>query len=93
MGRLDMCYTFEHAELPHYCNVVFHAQQSTRPARRNYLWREARLFELWRLWDGGSAKSIPQPLRREFRGANGGLDMRVVSQLAPPVRRAPGRAA
>ena len=48
------------------------------PARRNYIvWREKRLFELWRLWDGEIRKINPAARYiANSGGANGGLDMR-----------------
>ena len=56
------------------------------PARRQYiLWHQARLFELWRLWDS-KIKAI-NPNASYIANAGGGalseLDMTVVGQLAP----------
>src|SRR3954453_5779802 len=56
------------------------------PARRQYvLWHQARLFELWRLWDA-KIKAI-NPDASYIANAGGGalseLDMTVVGQLAP----------
>ena len=56
------------------------------PARREYiLWREQRLFELWRLWDA-RIKAI-NPNASYLANAGGGalseLDMAVIGQLAP----------
>ncbi len=56
------------------------------PARRQYvLWHQARLFELWRLWDA-KIKAI-NPNASYIANAGGGalseLDMTVVGQLAP----------
>jgi len=53
---------------------------------RNYiLWRQQRLFELWRLWDGEIRKINPQA--RYIANAGGGalseLDMKTVGDLAP----------
>ena len=53
---------------------------------RNYiLWRQQRLFELWRLWDGEIRKINPQA--RYIANAGGGalseLDMKTVGELAP----------
>ena len=56
------------------------------PARRNYiLWREKRLFELWRLWDGEIQKINPRAryIANSGGGATSGLDMRTVGQLTP----------
>jgi hypothetical protein len=54
--------------------------------RRNYiLWREQRLFELWRLWDGEIRKLNPGA--RFIANAGGGalsnLDMKTIGELAP----------
>ena len=54
--------------------------------RRNYLlWREKRLFELWRLWDGEVRKI--NPAARYIANAGGGalsnLDMKTIGELAP----------
>ena len=56
------------------------------PQRRRYiLWREKRLFELWRLWDG-EVKKI-NPAARYIANAGGGalsnLDMKTIGELAP----------
>jgi hypothetical protein len=55
------------------------------PARRNYIvWREQRLFELWRLWDGEIRKINPAARYiANSGGATSGLDMRIVGELAP----------
>ena len=55
------------------------------PARRAYIvWREKRLFDLWRLWDGEIRKINPGARYiANAGGANGGLDMRTVGELAP----------
>lgn len=55
------------------------------PARRNYiLWRQSRLFELWKLWDA-SIRSV-NPLARFIPNTGGGalsdLDMKVVGATA-----------
>jgi hypothetical protein len=57
----------------------------TDPARRSYiLWRQARLFELWRLWDSEIRKINPQA--RYIANAGGGalssLDMKTIGELA-----------
>ncbi len=56
------------------------------PQRRRYiLWREKRLFELWRLWDGEVRKI--NPAARYIANAGGGalsnLDMKTIGELAP----------
>jgi hypothetical protein len=56
------------------------------PRRRNYiLWRQQRLFDLWRLWDVEIRKINPQA--RYIANAGGGalseLDMKTVGELAP----------
>lgn len=55
------------------------------PRRRNYiLWRQQRLFELWRLWDSEIRKINPRA--RFIPNAGGGamseLDMKTVGELA-----------
>lgn len=67
-----------HQELPR-------TNDPQNPRRRNYIvWRQKRLFDLWRLWD----KEI-RSIRPEARyianagGAMGGLDMKTVGELAP----------
>jgi hypothetical protein len=56
------------------------------PGRRNYiLWRQQRLFELWRLWDAEIRKINPRA--RYIANAGGGamseLDMKTVGDMAP----------
>ena len=56
------------------------------PARKQYIiWREKRLFELWRLWDG-RIKSI-NPNAAYLANAGGGalseLDMKTIGEIAP----------
>jgi hypothetical protein len=56
------------------------------PARRAYIvWRQERLFDLWRLWDGAArqinADSCVIP--NTGGGATSGLDMRRIGALAP----------
>jgi hypothetical protein len=56
------------------------------PARRNYiLWREKRLFELWRLWDSEIRNVSPDAryIANSGGGALSGLDMTKVAELAP----------
>jgi hypothetical protein len=56
------------------------------PAYRNWVeWSSARLFELWRLWDGEIRKANP---RARFIANSGGgsmttLDMRTIAEIAP----------
>jgi hypothetical protein len=55
-------------------------------ARRQYIvWREQRLFELWRLWDAEIRKIDPQAryIANSGGGALSGLDMTRVGELAP----------
>ena len=70
---------FAHLELPR-------TRDPQTPERREYIiWREQRLFELWRLWDS-RIKAI-NPNASYIANAGGGalseLDMAVVGQLAP----------
>jgi len=56
------------------------------PRRRNYiLWRQERLFDLWRLWDAEIRKINPQA--RYIANAGGGalsnLDMKTIGEMAP----------
>lgn len=56
------------------------------PARRAHiLWREQRLFELWRLWDNEVGKI--RPACRYIANAGGGamsnLDMKTIGEMAP----------
>jgi len=56
------------------------------PARKQYIiWREKRLFELWRLWDG-RIKAI-NPNAAYLANAGGGalseLDMKTIGEIAP----------
>ncbi|MDQ6676446.1 MAG: beta-galactosidase trimerization domain-containing protein, partial [Acidobacteriota bacterium] len=56
------------------------------PARRAYIgWRQKRLFDLWRLWDG-KIKAI-NPHAAYIANAGGGalseLDMKTIGELAP----------
>lgn len=56
------------------------------PVYRNYvLWREARLFELWALWDKAIRKARPDAryIANAGGGALSGLNMKTVGQLAP----------
>ena len=55
-------------------------------ARRNYIvWREQRLFELWRLWDREIKKINPRAafIANAGGGALSTLDMKTIGELAP----------
>ena len=55
-------------------------------ARRQYLvWRQARLFELWRLWDAEIKKLNPHAgfIANAGGGALSELDMKTIGELAP----------
>jgi Hypothetical glycosyl hydrolase 6/Beta-galactosidase trimerisation domain len=56
------------------------------PARRAYLlWRQQRLFDLWRLWDTEVRKINPDScvIPNTGGGATSSLDMRRIGELAP----------
>src|SRR5438552_16485375 len=56
------------------------------PRRKNYiLWRQARLFELWRLWDGEIRKLNPgaRYIANAGGGASSELDMVRIGEMAP----------
>ena len=56
------------------------------PVRRQYiLWREQRLFDLWRLWDTEIKKVNPNAafLANSGGGALSDLDMKTIGDLAP----------
>jgi len=56
------------------------------PARRNYiLWRQQRLFELWRLWDSEIRKINPNAcyIPNSGGGALSDLDMKTIGETAP----------
>lgn len=56
------------------------------PARRQYiLWHQARLFELWRLWDSEIKKLNPNAafMANAGGGALSALDMKTIGELAP----------
>jgi hypothetical protein len=83
-----MCYC-EH------CRENFHAASGMDlprtnnphdPSRRAYMgWRQQRLFELWRLWDGEIRKINPAAryIPNSGGGATSELDMKTVGELAP----------
>ena len=55
-------------------------------ARRQYIvWRQARLFELWRLWDNEIRKINPEAgfIANAGGGALSDLDMKTIGELAP----------
>jgi hypothetical protein len=57
-----------------------------QPARRAYvLWRQERLFELWRTWDGAVRRINPDScvIPNTGGGATSSLDMKRIGQLAP----------
>ena len=56
------------------------------PSRRQYIvWRQKRLFELWRLWDGEIKKINPDAsyIANAGGGALSDLDMKTIGELAP----------
>ena len=56
------------------------------PARRQYiLWRQKRLFELWRLWDSVIKDINPGAsfIANAGGGALSGLDMKTIGEIAP----------
>jgi len=56
------------------------------PARRAFIiWEQARLFELWRLWDATIRKANPNAafLANAGGGALSSLDMKTIGELAP----------
>ncbi len=56
------------------------------PARRAYvLWRQQRLFDLWRLWDAEVRKIDPEScvIPNTGGGATSTLDMKQIGELAP----------
>jgi len=83
-----MCYC-EH------CRENFHAASGLDlprtlnphdPSRRAYIgWRQQRLFELWRLWDGEIRKLNPTAryIPNSGGGAGADLDMKTIGELAP----------
>ena len=83
-----MCYCEHcHANFREFAKLDLpRTRRPQNPARREYIvWRQERLFELWRLWDG-RIKAI-NPNAAYIANAGGGalseLDMTVVGQLAP----------
>lgn len=56
------------------------------PSQRQYIvWRQKRLFELWRLWDGEIKKINPNAgyIANAGGGALSDLDMKTIGELAP----------
>jgi hypothetical protein len=78
-----------------HCQALFHAfsgmdlprtHDPQDGARQQYiLWRQARLFDLWRLWNGRiqAINSNASYIANAGGGALSELDMRTVGQLAP----------
>jgi hypothetical protein len=78
-----------------HCRANFHAASARDlprttdihdPAYRAYLtWRQSRLFELWRLWDGEVRKINPDAcvIPNTGGGATSALDMRQIGELTP----------
>ncbi len=67
-------------------NELPHSTDPRDPARHAYiLWRQQRLFELWRLWDGEVRKINPDScvIPNTGGGATSSLDMRRIGELAP----------
>ena len=89
LGRLAACAYCEH------CRTNFQAATGLElprtddpqdPARRAYiLWRQERLFELWRLWDDEVRKINPDScvIPNTGGGATSSLDMKRIGELAP----------
>jgi hypothetical protein len=77
------------------CQILFrdysghdlpHGTDPRDPVRRQYiLWREQRLFDLWRLWDTEIKKVNPNAafLANSGGGALSDLDMKTIGDLAP----------
>ena len=77
------------------CKYMFHeysgkdlprSNNPLDPARRQYLlWKEGRLFDLWRLWDTEIRKVNPNAafLANSGGGAMSELDMKTIGDLAP----------
>ncbi len=62
------------------------SESPTDPAHRAYLlWRQERLFSLWRLWDGALREINPDSclIPNTGGGASSSLDMRRIGELAP----------
>jgi hypothetical protein len=73
-------------ELPRAGLVTSAATNSAEPARRAYiLWRQERLFALWRKWDDAVRAINPDScvIPNTGGGAGSGLDMVRIGQLAP----------
>jgi hypothetical protein len=83
-----MCYCESCKYLFHeYCNKDLpRTNNPLDPTRRQHiLWREGRLFDLWRLWDTEIKKINPQAafLANAGGGALSDLDMKTIGDLAP----------
>jgi hypothetical protein len=62
------------------------SSDSRDPRRRAYItWRQQRLFDLWRLWDGEVRKINPDScvIPNTGGGATSSLDMKRIGELAP----------
>jgi hypothetical protein len=83
-----MCYC-EHcaANFRKFCGLDLPRTADPRDrARREYsVWRQTRLFELWRLWDGEIKKINPGAsfIANAGGGALSDLDMKTIGELAP----------
>ncbi len=83
-----MCYC-EHCQknFRNFCGLDLPRTQNPQdPAQRNYiLWRQHRLFELWRLWDAEIRKVNPDAcfIANAGGGALSELDMKTIGELAP----------
>ena len=92
MCYCEHCRENFHAALRH--GPAAHQQSRTTRSRRAYIvWRQQRLFELWRLWDGEIRKINPDAryIPNSGGGASADLDMKTIGELrAHPVRRPAG---
>ncbi|HEX5423535.1 MAG TPA: beta-galactosidase trimerization domain-containing protein [Candidatus Acidoferrales bacterium] len=62
------------------------AKDPQNPARKKYIvWREQRLFELWRLWDSRIKAINPEAsyIANAGGGALSSLDMKTIGEIAP----------
>jgi len=83
-----MCYC-EHCRLNFKQAAGFDLPRTSNPqdpARRAFIvWEQARLFELWRLWDATIRKANPNAafIANAGGGALSSLDMKTIGELAP----------
>lgn len=83
-----MCYC-EHCQRNFKAASGFELPRTTNPqdpARQKYiLWRQARLFDLWQLWDAEVRKINPNScvIPNTGGGATSSLDMKKIGELAP----------